>query len=197
MPLFCYDVSMTENTQPEITEPTSYRKEFIIGGIVVVAVIAMIATIVFFIANSGPKVDYPPTVACDTLTTLEAQELLGNSAFKSADDPAVISGDLATSRCGYTDGSANIETMIVAAVILRAGINDKGVEQNKTEFEQGIPTQGVDNVNDLGDSAYFNRANGQLNVLKDTNWYIFSYGQGTAPENNTIEDVIALAHKVI
>jgi len=188
---------MIENTQPEATEPTSYKKELIIGGAVVFAVLVIIAAIVFFIANSGPKVDYPPVVACDTLTNLEAQELLGNSAFKSADDPAVIAGDLATSRCGYTDGSANTETMIVAAVILRAGINDKGVEQNKTEFAQGTPTQGVEIVKDLGDSAYFNQVNGQLNVLKDKNWYIFSYGQGSAPENNRIEDVIALAHKVI
>jgi len=192
---------MTENTEaPEIQtedQPTSYKKELIIGAVVVLAVIAIIAAIVFAIANSGPKVDYPPTVACDTLTSLEAQELLGNSAFNSADDPAVISGDLATSRCGYTDGSADTNTMIVAAVILRAGINDEGVEQNKTEFAQGTPTQGVEVVKDLGDSAYYNQVNGQLNVLKDKNWYIFSYGQGSAPENNKIEDVVALAHKVI
>jgi len=192
---------MTENTEnlevPIETQPTSYKKELIIGGIVVLTVIAIIAAIVFFIANSGPKVDYQPTVACDTLTSLEAQELLGNSAFNSANDPAVIAGDLATSRCGYTDGTNNTETMIVAAVILRAGINDKGVEQNKTEFTQGTPTQGVERVKDLGNSAYFNQVNGQLNVLKDKNWYIFSYGQGSAPENNKLEDVVALAHKVI
>ena len=196
---------MTENTEleekpaeiPTQDQPTSYKKELIIGGIVVLAVIAIIAAIVFAIANSGLKVDYQPTVACDTLTSLEAQELLGNSAFNSADDPAVISGDLATSRCGYTDGTADTNTMIVAAVILRAGINDKGVEQNKTEFAQGTPTQGVEIVNDLGDSAYFNQVNGQLNVLKDKNWFIFSYGQGSSPENNKIEDVVALAHKVI
>jgi hypothetical protein len=192
---------MTENTDIDKTPiefpQTSYKKELIIGAIVVFAVIAIIAAIVFAIANSGPKVDYPPTVACDTLTSLEAQELLGNSAFKSADDPAVISGDLATSRCGYTDGTNNTETMIVAAVILRAGINDKGVEQNKTEFVDGTPTQGVEVVKDVGDSAYFNQVNGQLNVLKDKNWYIFSYGSGSAPEANTVEDAVALANKVI
>jgi len=192
---------MTENTEtPETSkedQPTSYKKELIIGAVVVFAVIAIIAAIVFAIANSGPKVDYPPTVACDTLTSLEAQELLGNSAFNSADDPAVISGDLATSRCGYTDGTNNTETMIVAAVILRAGINDKGVEQNKTEFAQGTPTQGVEVVKDLGDSAYYNQVNGQLNVLKDKNWYIFSYGVGSTPEANIVEDTVKLAEKVL
>ena len=192
---------MTENTEaPEIQtedQPTSYKKELIIGAVVVLAVIAIIAAIVFAIANSGPKVDYPPTVACDTLTSLEAQELLGNSAFNSADDPAVISGDLATSRCGYTDGSADTNTMIVAAVILRAGINDKGVEQNKTEFTQGTPTQGVEIVKDLGDSAYYNQVNGQLNVLKDKNWYIFSYGVGSNPEANLVEEAVKLAEKVL
>lgn len=192
---------MTENTEtPETSkedQPTSYKKELIIGAVAVFAVIAIIAAIVFAIANSGPKVDYPPTVACDTLTSLEAQELLGNSAFNSADDPAVISGDLATSRCGYTDGTNNTETMIVAAVILRAGINDKGVEQNKTEFAQGTPTQGVEVVKDLGDSAYYNQLNGQLNVLKDKNWYIFSYGVGSTPEANIVEDTVKLAEKVL
>jgi len=192
---------MTENTKTPETpiedQPTSYKKELIIGAVAVFAVIAIIAAIVFAIANSGPKVDYPPTVACNTLTSLEAQELLGNSAFNSADDPAVISGDLATSRCGYTDGTNNTETMIVAAVILRAGINDKGVEQNKTEFAQGTPTQGVEVVKDLGDSAYYNQVNGQLNVLKDKNWYIFSYGVGSTPEANIVEDTVKLAEKVL
>jgi len=191
------DLNEPATEAPIDTQPTSYKKELIIGGAVVLAVIAIIAAIIFFVANSGPKVDYPPVVACDTLTSLEAQELLGNSAFNSADDPAVISGDLATSRCGYTDGTNNTETMIVAAVILRAGINDKGVEQNKTEFAQGTPTQGVEIVKDLGDSAYFNRVNGQLNVLKGRNWFIFSYGNGSAPEENTVEDTVKLAEKVI
>jgi len=182
---------------PTETQPTLYKKELIIGAAVVVAVLAIIAGIIFFIANSGPKVDYPPVVACDAFTNLEAQELLGNSAFKSADDPAVIAGDFATSRCGYTDGTSNTESMIVAAVILRAGINDDGIEQNKTEFVSGIPDLGVEIIKDLGDNAYFNQLNGQLNVLKGRNWYIFSYGNGATPEENIIENAVALAHKVI
>ena len=196
---------MTENTEPtEIIEPTeietptpSYKKELIIGAAVVVAVLAIIAAIALVIYNSTPKVDYEPTAACSTLTTAEARELLGDNAFNANTNEPIISGNTATSRCGYTDGNANTQDLIVAAVIVRSGINDNGVEQNKIEFANGTPTQGVEIVTGLGDSAYFNQVNGQLNVLKGRNWFILSNGLGTAPEANTLEDVTALALKVV
>lgn len=181
----------------EITEPTSYKKELIIGAAVVLAVLAIVAAIVLFIYNSTPKVVYQPAVACETVTSVEAKELLGDAAFNTNTNDPVLSGNTATSRCGYASGTANTETMLVAAVIVRSGINDTGVQQNKTEFANGTPTQAVEIINDLGDSAYFNQSNGQLNVLKGRNWFILSNGLGSAPEVNSKEDVVKLAQKVL
>lgn len=192
---------MTENTEPKDTEietqTTSYKKELIIGASVVVAILAIAAVVALFIYDSTPKVDYQPAVACEAFSGAEAQELLGSAAFNSNSNDPVLSGDTATSRCGYTDGNSDTQKMLVAAVIVRSGINDKGVAQNKTEFAKGTPTQTVEIVKDLGDSAYFNQINGQLNVLKGRDWFIVSNGLGAAPEANTVQDAVKLAEKVL
>ena len=192
---------MTEKSDPKeietIAQATSYKKELIIGAAVVVGLLAIVAIIALFIYNSTPKVVYKPTSACSTFTPAEAQVLLGASAFNANTNEPVLSGNTTTSRCGYTDGNSDTTKMIVAAIIVRSGINDKGVEQNKTEFVRGTPTQAVEVVKDIGDSAYFNQANGQLNVLKGRNWFILSYGLGSAPEANTVEDATKLAQKVL
>jgi hypothetical protein len=87
--------------------------------------------------------------------------------------------------------------MIVAAMTVRSGINDKGVEQNKTEFSVGRPHKNIEIVKDLGDNAYFNQTLGQLNILDGRKWIILSYGVGSAPEANTVDKAVELAHKII
>lgn len=39
--------------------------------------------------------------------------------------------------------------------------------------------------------------NGQLNVLKGSNWFIVSNGLGAAPEANIVQDAVKLAEKVL
>ena len=194
---------MTKNTeieQPEVTEmtePKSYKKELIIGAAVVVGFLAIIGIIALAIYSSIPKVVYQPAKACELFTQLEAQELIGNSAFNTNADAPVLSGNLAVSKCGYADGNPDKEKVIIAAINVRSGINDKGVDQNISEFKSGIPSQGVEEVKDLGDKAYFNLAAGQLNVLNGRDWIIFSYGVGSAPQENTVENAVLLAKKVV
>jgi len=192
---------MTETTEPKEktleTQNASYKKELIIGSIVALSALAIVAAIVVFIYNSTPKVVYEPAVACDTLSVTEAKELLGDGAFNTNTNNPVLSKNTATSKCGYADGNVDTEKIQVAAVIVRSGVNDEGVQQNKDEFANGIPTQAIEIVKDVGDSAYFNQANGQLNVLKGRNWFVLSYGLGSAPEANTVESVLKLAQKVL
>jgi len=171
--------------------------ELIIGAAVIVAVLAIAATIALLINNSITKVVYQPVVACELFTLAEAKELMGDSAIGSGVTAPTQTNDTATSKCGYTDGNTNTENLVVAAIIVRSGINDKGVEQNKTEFNNGKPQENVIDVNDLGDSAYFNEKNGQLNVLDGYNWIVFSYGPGSDPVANTLEDAVELAQKVV
>lgn len=169
------------------------KNEFIIGSSIVAGLIIITITITLLIKNSTSVVAYQPVSACDLLTIDEAKSLLGPNAINSNTNTPVQTADTAASRCGYTNGTTDTENLVVAAIIVRSGINDKGVEKNATDFSASRPTQNVDNVKDLGDSAYFNKTLGQLNILDGNEWIILSYGIGSAPEANTVEDAIDLA----
>lgn len=174
-----------------------YKTEFIIGLAVFLIAASVTAGIVYAARNSTPKVVYQPTSACELLTLAEAKELLGDKTLQSGAKNPSVSGHLATSNCGYTDGNPDTANLMVAAITVRAGIDDKGVQQNKTEFSEGRPTDGVDDVKDLGDAAYFNQRNGQLNVLDGRNWIVLSYGAGATPEANVLDQALLLADKVV
>lgn len=172
-------------------------KELYIGVAVIGVAAALIVVLLSLIFNNTPKIVYQPAHACALLTTAEASELLGTKTMKSSSSEPKQSGDTAVSRCGYTDGNSNSEAMTVAAIIVRSGVNDKGVAQNKSEFSAGRPSKNVEMVTGLGDSAYFNRDLGQLNLLDGRNWIVVSYGPGSTPQDNTVDDAVSLAHKVV
>jgi len=176
-----------------------HKKQFTLAAYIFGAVVVVIFVIVMIISNlSKPiKITYQPSVACTLFTVEEAKELLGEQAVLGSMGESTLSGNLSTSSCGYTDGNPGEDSMVVAAVIIRSGINDAGVAQNKYEFENGKPTTDVETVANVGDNAYFNKALGQFNVLSGRNWYIFSYGVGSTPEVNTLEDAKKLAGKVL
>ncbi len=180
-----------------VTGPASSRKELIIGGIVIIVAMVIIGAIAIFIHNTTTKIDYQPAIACELFTLDEAKELMGANSIGSGVTEPTLSGNLSTSKCGYTDGNVDTANLVVAAIIVRSGVNDKGVTQNKEEFESGRPLDNVQLVNGVGDSAYFNEANGQLNILDGYNWVIVSYGPGSDPVANTLEDSVELAKKVI
>ncbi len=173
------------------------RNELFIGLTIVLGLVLLTIVIALLAYNSVPKVVYQPTKACDLLTTSKAKELLGDGAIRgNATDP-VQTENIATSKCAYSDSNPDVNSMLVAAVIVRSGINDAGVEQNKTEFKNGKPTEHAEAVKGLGDDAYFNQERGQLNILNGRNWIILSNGVGSAPESNTVEKTVELAQKVL
>ncbi|RYF29134.1 MAG: hypothetical protein EOO17_02595 [Chloroflexi bacterium] len=174
-----------------------YKIEFIIGLAVFVVVAAATAGIVYAARSSTPKVVYQPAKACELLTLTEAKELLGERTLASGAKAPSVSGHVATSSCGYTDGNPDTGNLVVAAITVRSGIDDKGVQQNETEFSDGKPTDGIDDVKDLGSAAYFNQRNGQLNVLDGRDWIVLSYGPGASPEANVLDQAILLAKKVV
>jgi len=188
---------MNHHIQTAKTYVTTHRKEFVIGTAVLLSVVVLVVTIVLSVRNSAPKIVYQPANACGLITLTEAKELLGNNTLNSNANNPVVSGNTAASRCGYTDGNPDTNNMIVAAIIVRSGVNDKGVQQNKTDFEAGKPSKNIETVKNLGDSAYFNQKLGQLNILDGREWIILSYGVGSAPEANTVDKAIELARKVL
>lgn len=186
----------TPETDQKPTETHDSKKELFIGIAIVLASIAAIAGIAFWIYSLTPRIVYQPADACELLTSSEAHELLGKDTLRSKHTAPTQSKNTATSQCGYTDGKSEMNDMVVAAVVVRSGVNDAGVQQNKTEFVAGKPASATP-VKDLGDNAYYNQNIGQLNVLNGRDWLILSYGVGSTPETNTLEKAVTLARKVL
>lgn len=173
------------------------KNEAAIGVVVVLILVGIVIAIAAFVQSAGPKIVYKPAKACELLTPAKAQDFLGNKVINVEKNEPVISGNTATSKCSYTDNNQDTNSMLVAAIAVRSGINDEGVLQNKTDFAKARANSTSEAVKDIGESAYFNQTSGQLNVLRDKNWFIFSYGIGSAPESNTLDKAIDFAHKIL
>ena len=175
----------------------AHKIEFITGASIIAAIAIIAVSVTLFVRATTPNVVYQSAKACDLFSFAEAKELLGDQVLTTTTQGPVISRDTAVSKCGYTDGNPDMNNALVAAIVVRSGINDKGVAQNKSEFTAGKPSKNVETVKDLGDDAYFNQELGQLNVLYDKMWVILSYGPGAAPQSNSPDKAVTLAKKVL
>ena len=173
---------------------TTHKRETAIG-IVLFFIIASLVSL--FIYGNLSRIVYKPTNACDLLTPAKAQDLLGDGVISVDTKGATITGNVATSKCSYTDRSENQDSMKVAAVAVRSGINNDGVAQNKVDFATSKANSTIITVDKLSDDAYFNRTLGQLNILDDKRWIIISYGVGATPQDNTVDDAIQLANIIL
>ena len=185
--------------QPVKTYLASHKKDISTAAPIIIFVAALIGIVVFATVKNTPNIVYQPTKACALFTPAEAKTLLGDSVIDvnaATKNEATLEDDLATSRCSYTNGSIEAETTIVAAVVVRSGINDNGVAKNKADFNKAKSIKGMEAVKAVGDGAFFNKVKGQLNILDDKKWIILSYGNGTKPEENTLEKSLELADKV-
>ena len=140
--------------------------------------------------------------ACDLLTEDVAKIILGDLA-KNGELPAgqAVTKDIAVSDCVYTariDPSAPVSLANTKGVslLIRSAKTSKGVDSNNDQFGAFKPS-GVQDVEAIGDNAFFNPEFGQLNVLKDGNWYIVnSYignaGIGTLDSNKELANLLNL-----
>ena len=175
-----------------------HKKEFITGSSVAGAIAIIFLGLALYSYNtSQPKIEYEPAVACNLLTLDEAKTLLGDATINAIAENPAQTGSITTSSCGYSDGKIDTANAIAIGIKVRTGINDKGIELNKTQFKNGTPTEDVEIVKDVGDSAYFNKANGQFSVLKDSTWVIISYGPAADAAANTVDDAVKLAKLVL
>lgn len=174
-----------------------HKNEIFLALLATLGIVLITVIITLFTRSSAPNVVYQPVKACELLTRAEADKVFKVSAVESTNSQPVITKDTAVSKCGYTDGNAEVNDMIVAAVIVRSGVNDAGVLQNQSEFSSGKTGNDIEVVRGLGDGAYFNKRNGQLNVLDGRNWIILSYGLGSAPQSNSKDEVVELATFVV
>lgn len=175
----------------------AHRKPVI--AIVITVILAAVLAVTLVTAlrpKPAPKLVYQPVKACDLFTTTEAHTLLGKDVVGNVTDP-VVSGDTATSKCSFTSLSIDENAVTVAAVAVRSAVSKKGMSKNTEEFATAAAQSGNQPVTDLGEKAYFNPTRGQLNVLDGRQWIIVSYGQGVAPESNTLDKDTELAGIVL
>lgn len=164
-------------------------------AVLALLVVSVLAYLAFF--EGKAKVVYRPTPACEMFAASAARELFGQAALKTVTTQPVIDGHVAVSQCGYTDGNSDVDNARVAALVVRSGIDDEGVLQNKTEFVEGQPTKHVVVLRQLGDGAYYDQTKGQLNILDEKNWLLLSYGVGSDPSSNSLDDVMAMAGVIL
>lgn len=175
---------------------TSHRKKIVTGIWIALSVVVIATTALLFLYNM-PKDVYSAVKACDLFTPAEAQDLLGDKVISIDTPEPVITDDTATSKCSYTDSNPAKGSLKLIAIAVRSGLNTKGVELNKTDFTANKPSENTELVKNLGDSAYFNKELGQLNILDGRQWIKLSYGVGGTPQNNTLDDAVKFAKKVL
>lgn len=168
-----------------------------VGGYIVLGVAVIGFVIMLFIYNYQSRqvvIKYTPVAACSLLAQDEAETLLGGKAIQRATEQT-IEGNLASSKCSYTDMNAN--NFQIAAVAVRSAINDAGVVTNKEQFTANRTANKTETVTGIGDEAYYVRLNGQLHVLKGEQWLILSFGSASDNSSHTLDATKRLANKVI
>lgn len=177
----------------------------IIAGLVIVATGAFVALGV--INNDGKraetatKSEFSSPQACDALTLEQAKAVLGQDA-RAADIslPSASSDDIEVSQCLYEQPAGitieSIKAQKQASLLVRGAKTNSGADSNTSVFKGANKPANVQEVGGYGESAFWNPEFGQLNVLKNNNWYILSVGPSN-PADKKLEDAKTLADNLV
>jgi hypothetical protein len=129
------------------------------------------------------------TAACKSFTPAIAKEVLSGNATSTtpSDTTALQASNTQLSSCAYTADSNTLQLTI------RDAQGSLGTSENATRFGSGRPS-GVTTVDGYGQSAYWDPATHQLNVLKENDWYILTRTSGGQPGD--LNGTKALADKL-
>lgn len=177
-----------------IKTATSYistHKKSFIPVVVIVIIIIAVPLIAWGVQAHKKSLAYQPIEACKLLSTKHAESLLGERVNNIEANKPIITGNVAMSKCGYTDLSET--SMRVEALIVESGINPKGTAAITKQFKHNQTKQGNQTVENVGDRAFFDASIGALNVLKGREWLIISYGIGANPSTNDKSTLIKIA----
>lgn len=165
------------------------KKKLTIGLIcIVVLAVAGVGYLLFFNKQDTEKSLAPEEVltsqldrACQIFTEEKAKTILGTTATKSYDGEIANSSsdDIAVSHCVYEDGNdkaSATETKIRASLVVRTHRTQIGQSANQSVFEKSSRPAGSVDVMGYGEQAFWNPEFGQLNVLKNGDWYVIEYG---------------------
>lgn len=173
------------------------HKDKSIGIAVTSTLVLLVLSIVIISFVSGPHYTYQPVKSCEKFTPAEAQSLLGKNIVAVDSEDPKVTGDVAVSKCSYTNMDSDEDKMLIAAVAIRSAVEDEGIIKNKNDFETARSNNETETISGIGDDAYFNKTSRQLHVLNGHNWIIINYGIGKDYSSNTPEDAVQLAKLVI
>lgn len=136
--------------------------------------------------------------ACDVLTEEVAKEVIGESVKKitPSTNTAISTPENTASNCYYViaDASdASSPKMSGATLIVYSAKSHAGGESNKAQFAN--KSSDVQQVEGIGDDAFYNPEFRQLHVLKGNNWYILTNFKDTIM-NSSLESNKQLAEKL-
>lgn len=124
--------------------------------------------------------------ACKLLTKDKAISLLGTSTTLGQEPSPSNSDDLKVTNCVYNNNTGNFKDMVSVSVLVRSPLTQTGADSNMETFSN-TSTIGETVVDGYGEKAAWNSATGQLNILKDKNWIIITFGK-TQPTSRTLDD---------
>ena len=125
--------------------------------------------------------------ACDVLTSERASRILGPVAdIPTSTAAATTDGDAAVTSCTYLAADRNERGgRVTVGLVVRTALSDAGAVDNRRRFEPAQLPDGAEQVDGLGDRAFWAPGLGQLNVLADDQWFVVTYG-GIDPRENTL-----------
>ena|SRR5579864_882362 len=149
-------------------------------------------------SSAADEENSPVKKACSIFTLADAKKLLGDSAKGGQTNSSTSSDDLAASTCTYIQDAgtnAPVSGGKLATLLVRTPKTDQGESSNQNQFGPLKPTD-VQDVSGYGNKAYWDPQYGQLNILKNANWYILSYGSIT-PTDRTLQQTEQMANTLI
>lgn len=176
-----------------------------IGGVIgIIIVAAVVAGVMFWLgqnkkdtnkpseqSSSQKNTTYTPRKACDILTADIAHQIAGaNASTSETPSPETSTSSVSVTNCDYYSSS----TKQSVSLLSRSVLDQAGADTNKSQFDN--PPADAQDVARYGDSAYWSPSYGQLNILKNHNWYILQAG-GIKPTDRTLDQAKKFADLII
>lgn len=136
--------------------------------------------------------------ACDILTKEVAQDLVKNINQSNVNSSETKSNDILVSQCTYTQtqmqNKKTTQKLQTVSLLARSALTKQGADSNSAIFGENTPI-GSKKIGGYGDAAFWSPATGQLNILKNQNWYILTVGVNEA-KNRSLSETQKFANKI-
>ena len=164
-------------------------------SIIILAVLVVLgggAAALLFMRQDASKTDnenqatFTTYDACELLTKDKAASLLGTSATLGQEPSPSNSDDLKVTNCVFNNNAGNFKDIVSVSVLVRSPLTKIGADSNLETFTN-TSVVGDTAVDGYGEKAIWNSTTGQLNILKDKNWIIVTFGKAQ-PATRSLEE---------